>query len=714
MVDPLSLFAVLGSSTIGATGIGAPLALIGSGSPFAVGASLSTVTLSGTLGAFGIGSSFALQAGLAVGLNVASRLLAPKPKAQDVFAIFEDVSMGRLRVYGRARLGGKRVFAYHRNNRYYEVICHAQGPVTAIVEHWLGRKKVTLNAFDRVITDPYNFRGEWVTLETHLGDQTEASPLLRADLPDIWTEDHIGLGLCYTVMRCEGPRARHVATVFNAGRPDVSVVVQGPALFDPRTEEDVVSDNAALVIRDYLENADGFQGTQGRTDTASFIAFADLCDEEVQRFGGGVEPRYRLWGAVSMTEESVSVLRRMAEACDAEIYETIQGKIAIRGGRRLAVPGITLTDADIISVDALSDGEPAIRATNKVEFTFTSVAANYQTVPGVAFVDAAGIAARGELPVSLALPMCPSHSQGRRLAKIHMARLNPLSRVSLAAKPRCIKLWGEQGFRLELDGLGYQADLRLAGPMRVPAVPITRVEIRAEQRDEAAAYDWNYLVHDVAPPAPPSVDDSTTAPPVPTGFDMQAGTVVINEAVAGVRLVFTWDPPTNSAGPITYLSTDVRYRPVGETDWITVTAEAGATVVATGLVSDGVEYEAQPRHVAGTGREGAWGDLISATAVADPTAPPAPTSLASGVSSGIVTLSWINGNAANFYAARVYRRPDGAGSGADVEVATVYGGVGQSRSTTDIPGTGAFEYRVVSLNASLVASAAAGPLDVTV
>ena len=70
--------------------------------------------------------------------------------------------------------------------------------------------------------------------------------------------------------------------LFPNGIPNVTFEVFGKSLYDPRITATEYSNNAALVIRDYLTNTDyGLGVTDDEIDDASFEAAADVCDEVV-------------------------------------------------------------------------------------------------------------------------------------------------------------------------------------------------------------------------------------------------------------------------------------------------------------------------------------------------------------------------------------------------------------------------------------------------
>ncbi|MGH7341781.1 MAG: hypothetical protein ACREKH_14910, partial [Candidatus Rokuibacteriota bacterium] len=111
-------------------------------------------------------------------------------------------------------------------------------------------------------------------LGTTPGDATLQSLLQETG---IWTVDH----------RQQGRGKLYVRLVFNedvfpSGVPQISCIVKGRRVFDPRTSTTTWSDNPALCLRDYLTApAFGVGATAEEIDDEAVIAAANVCDELV-------------------------------------------------------------------------------------------------------------------------------------------------------------------------------------------------------------------------------------------------------------------------------------------------------------------------------------------------------------------------------------------------------------------------------------------------
>src|SRR5690606_6087193 len=170
---------------------------------------------------------------------------------------------------------------------------------------------------------------------------------------------------------------------------------------------------------DYLTHPDGYGRQIDDIDVASFAAFAYVCDEVVPLASGSAEKRYTINGVYSLADDPDDVLRKMRAACDAELYQTAEGKIAIRGGKWEA-PTVTIRDSDILA-HSMEQGNNALSAFNELKVFYTSAAHDYQTMEATPWSNEADQDERGVLSSELRLDMVASASQARRLAKIHMA-----------------------------------------------------------------------------------------------------------------------------------------------------------------------------------------------------------------------------------------------------------------------------------------------------
>ena len=242
-----------------------------------------------------------------IGLQYGAQALLGGEKRADHQITVRQAVAPRRRVLGQAKLGGV-IFAldtlkYNDTNKVlYRGAVHCVGPV-AILQYWLGDVKTGLAAGPGGSVPDSVYQGK-VVIEGHAGtdDQPASSALLK--LP-YWSASKRLAGLCYSVV--VATPLKKGSQIFPEGAPDVRLLVAGAPSYDPRSGAFAYTDNAALVLLDYLTHASGYGLALAEIDLASFAALADVCDEPAALVvpdpnGATAEMRYRSWGAYDCAE----------------------------------------------------------------------------------------------------------------------------------------------------------------------------------------------------------------------------------------------------------------------------------------------------------------------------------------------------------------------------------------------------------------------------
>lgn len=463
-------------------------------------------------------------------------------KTQQAQVVLNQSTAPRIRGYGYALLGGTRAFWDSKSGFLYQAVMMHSGEIDAIEYFKIGDTKVTLNGSGDVTTAQFVTTSGGggigggtptttyhVRIAQHLGAVSQAAnAMLLGAFPGIWTSAHRLRGIAYFVTRFRSPKQDEFQKVFPEGyNTPVRALCRLSRVWDPRTNTTAWSDNAGLCILDYLTHPDGFKKSRDDCDLDSFKAFASLCDQNVPLAAGGTEKRYRLWGVYSLNDEPESILQKMRAACDAELYQNAQGKIAIRGGKWEA-PTVTLTERDILA-HSMEQGNNAFAAFNELKIMYTSPLHDFQTMEATAWADLADQDERGPIPSDLDLDFVPSPSQARRLAKIHIAKSNPRWKGRIKTNLMGLDALGERGVRaiipeLEIDEAFYVAGFSIA-------TDLTSVEIEVMTFSEAA-YQWNAATEEGQNPAIPQDTAPELSFPVPQELSLTAADGVITATVA--------------------------------------------------------------------------------------------------------------------------------------------------------------------------------------
>lgn len=474
--------AIAGYITSALVGIGLSTVVAGAVANIAIGAAL--------LGIGQIASAFS------------SRPQTSTPQAQ---ATINQSAGPRLRGYGIAKLGGTRAFWDSSGGNLWQVIMAHHGQIDAFEQFYIGDVAVALSV-DAVVTAPL---AGYVRIIPHNGDANQlADGDMMAAWPGIWTSEHRLRGIAYWTAQFISPPAEDYQVVFPEGHnTPVRCVCRLSRVWDPRTGLTQWSENSALCILDYLTHPSGYNRSIDDVDIPSFIAFANICDQPVLKADGTTEPCYRLWGVYGLTDDPQDVLAKMRATCDAEFYQTAEGKIAIRGGVWQA-PTVTIRDTDIIG-HSMEQGNNRFSAFNELKILFTSPSHDFQTTEATSWEDLDDQADRGVLSSSLTLDMVPSPSQARRLAKIHIAKSNPTWKGTIVANLSALNALGERTVRLVLPELSIDDAFFVAGFSIRP--DLTGVELTVMSISQAA-YTWSPAEEGAAPAVPEDTRPDLTFP----------------------------------------------------------------------------------------------------------------------------------------------------------------------------------------------------------
>jgi hypothetical protein len=200
--------------------------------------------------------------------------------------------------------------------------------------------------------------------------------------------------------------------------PNISAVIKGKKVYDPRTEAVAYSNNAALCVRDYLSNSIyGLGATIDEIDDASFIAAANICDEDVNVLGGGTEKRYTMNGVVDTAKSPAEILNDMLTSCGGTIYYS-NGKWHIKVGAYVT-PTVTLDENDLrgpIKIQTRNSGQDQF---NAVKGIFVSPENNWQPTDYPELTSSVFESDDGgdRKYIDLTLPFTTSVSTAQRLAK---------------------------------------------------------------------------------------------------------------------------------------------------------------------------------------------------------------------------------------------------------------------------------------------------------
>lgn len=645
-----------------------------------------------------VSAGISLVVGLGLSL-ISSTLFAPaQPKPSDGQTIIRQSSAARFRSYGRVKVGGVLMFANSSFGVLDRVIALGSGEIDAVEEHWIDDQLVTVDGSGNV---GGKYSGHCV-LEYRLGtDSPVVYSSLQTAYPSLWTANHLGKGIPSAHMQMFQVPSDQIGdlwpnlanTMYRQVQRSAKIAgVSGGALTAP-----VWSENAALIILDYLIHPDGLNLSQSwiENEIESWGAAQLVCEEAVALAAGGTEARYRIGNTYRFDERPADVLARYLQACDAQVYPTPNRGLAIRVGK-WEMPTVTIDDDAIVAFSEVGRGRDVLTTANLVRARFMSPDHDYQETDAEPWTDDADIAARGEFPVDLDLFSVPSHSQCRRLMKVAAHRANPNWVGTLVCNLRALPAMGERFVNVQCPELGIDETFEiLSMQFLIEGTILKGLQLSVESLS-SEAYDWDPSEEEGTGPgdADPITGDNTL--PSPTGFGVSG---------SGAFATLVWDAFSES-----FLTVQAQYKATASSTWLAIPVTIGATSVSVGPLPNNT-YEFQIRtYSTPTGRVSAWTASENVTIsvdTGDPVAPDPVSGLTAMPDTGAneVLLQWTAPNSGNFNGALVYRNT-ADDFGAATLITTIYGAAnaGQQYNDTGLS-DGTYYYWVTAANGSGVESA---------
>lgn len=648
----------------------------------------------------------------------------PKQRNETQQSVLNQAMGPRICVYGRTMVGGSRYLFETRNGALLQGIILSAREIDRIEAYYIGdRKTVTTKGEEGGIVTDFP-QTNVVSFEPHYGtDNQAASPTLLSQLPGIWTADHRLRGLAHVVVVFLGVKKEEQQIVYpQSYATPLRFLVRGAKVWDPTngTQDPenratwAWSENAGDCILDYLRHRDGMRFARSRIDVSSFADFHGLCAEPVARKDGTSEPRYRLGGTYALNEAPKDVLARMLSTCDGQLVRGPTGLIGIRGGRYRS-PLVNIPTEQIIAAD-LTQGNDRLDAYNLLKVSYTEPGNFYQPTEIEARQDFTSQAQVGVIDSALDLAMVPSWTQAARLAKIKFAKDNPQWRGSTRTTLAALDALDQETARIVFDPLG-DADV---GPMMDADCTLTAFGLDAAMTGctlgftsiSAEAYAWNPETDEPPRPALPNAPAPVNIVPTPVNVAVNPSRRAVSGGATAVWGVLSWN-----ADARTDLTAQAQYRVVGSGDagWQPMGVRADGISAEAGPLTDGQTYDFRVRWVAGNTPSN-WSNAVTLAAVADNTAPGAPSGFVVNGGAGKATGAFTAPNSANFGSAVLYRGTS-TDFAAATAIRTLYGSPSQAFDFTDDGlSAGTFRYWVRARNRSGFgdASSTVGPITVTV
>ena len=538
-----------------------------------------------------IGASLLISAavGVTIGTIAAVKQMIPKVPNQPTFGAdlrSQTVSSRsplatQKIIYGRTRAGGAIV---HMESTIGNKFLHI---VIAVSGH-------EIDAFEKVFFDEveveldesgFGYDGK-ARVQYKLGtdDQTAFASLV-AESEAGWTNDHRLRGRAVAYVRLEYDQDK-----FPNGIPNISFLVRGKKIYDPRSATTAWSANPALVVADYLSNTRYGLAASFSTeiDSTTLIAAANICDEEVNLAAGGTENRYEAHGVIDTANTPEQILNRILSAMNGTtVY--VGGKWKIIAGA-YKTPTLTFDENDLtggIRVQSLLSRRDTF---NCVKGVFSSSIDNYIATDFPPIISNTFIEQDSGEKVfkSIELTMTTSASMAQRLAKIELLRSRQQIAVSMPMKLSALQMTVGDVVYINNTRMGWTNKT-----FEVVSLNITvkeEVGVDVELREIATdVFDWSTTEEQAFDPAPnTNLPDAFTV--LSPGLSLSDKIEIVKEQIISVLVAEV------TGGDLLARNYEVQVKKQSDSDWISLGQSTG-NIFEFPFVEDAVVYDVRARAI---------------------------------------------------------------------------------------------------------------------
>ncbi|QHR69216.1 tip attachment protein J [Escherichia phage isim] len=468
-------------------------------------------------------------------------------------------------VYGKTRTSG--LLAFLEQDRDRTLHC-----AIVLANH-------PLEGIEDILIDgnPISSYGDLVSWELH-NDRKTSDPFMGTHCPS-WSPDMIGRGISW--LRAS---FRFDPNKFPFGLPNVTLVKVGKKCYDPRISKEVYTNNAALVILDYLRTY--LKCPDETINWESFKEAANICDEAVKNADGTSERRYTINGEFDMDEAPASIMAEMLKACGADL-SYVAGKYGLLVGAYYG-PATMILSEDCVCGEVKIYPEASFdKRSNTITGRFTSPTKGYSETDFPSVFVPEWVEKDGERKIiDIDYRFVTSPYQAQRVSAIFLRRARAGRIIEVTCNMRGFKFKPGRYVTMDLPSIGI-----VGQEMRVLEWEFTKKGgVKVKLRQDAK--EWNDATGQLPDSGDVDIPISPSGVAQPQNFRysvLQAGEVTHG--------VLAWD----NVG--TYAQNIVQVRKNGEIVWTAQTVEQfvrvegltkgsyTATVVATSY-KGGVSPEA--------------------------------------------------------------------------------------------------------------------------
>ena len=343
-------------------------------------------------------------------------------------------------IYGRTRVGGPIVYINgtgEKNEYLHLVIILAAHECAGVDTLFFNHDEVPFDQSSGSVSGKYAGHAR---VKVHLGaDDQPVDAQLLAENSNIRESDTFS-GRCYLYVRLlyDEPEFDEQGNLTDEGLfpaiPQISAIVRGRKVYDPREEKTEWSDNPALCVADYLEQGP-LAVDRSFILQDDLIAAAEICDETVPLRDGGETKRYTANGQFLSSETPEANLNDLAQSMAGSIIY-VGGRFSIQAGK-WKTPTLRLCPDHLLDGFAISFRDGLNSTANTMKGLYTDPENFYQQSDYPFQVNEVARLNDGfELIQEIDLPFTNHHAMAQRIASIELASLDFQESFSLVVDVR--------------------------------------------------------------------------------------------------------------------------------------------------------------------------------------------------------------------------------------------------------------------------------------
>ena len=575
-------------------------------------------------------------------------------------------------VYGVIRKGG--VKTYHEttgNNKYYHYfLTLAHHEVYDIPTIYVNDEVATFDAQGNVTSQSWNSK---IMIRKYLGtdNQNIYSDLSGvANTPEEITSSFKGKGVACLYIRFE-----YDADVFQNGMPDISAVVNGKRVYDPRRDStspaytglfggsmrvDTPStwsyaSNPAIILADYLRDAKGCNALSSEIDWEMVGTAAQDC---LQVGGNSITSNgFEIGGIINCGETKQNNINNILSTFNGTLFFG-QGQFrTVAGAYHAPESGTEFTLDDVRSAISIQTRHSRRDLVNTVKGTFNNkdnrwIADEFPKIQLADMSEDNNI----ESVLDVSMPLVTKPAAAQRLAKQLLYTSREQINLTAMFSSKAYKLQVGDTITLTLPRYGFDEKEFLVGGWKATGGDGKPIEVELKlQETSSIAYQWSISSDEYQA----MLNNNTNLDKSDVGLAISSITVTTPAPKLGVDrsyigyLALSWALP--NSGQVT--GYDVEYKRNSETSYTTMKTSTNTAILEP--LNVGFTYDIRIRAISARGNRGAY-VTASGTVAADTTPPSVPswkeTSLQSATVGGFkqVTLEWVRPSATDFSHVEVY------------------------------------------------------------